>query len=277
MKFKNELTIVTPQGLGDIFWIIQKLKGNTLHLKIPIIVSDRLQQRAAEWLDIFPSISTVEFVPISSQCYEYFLASSNLLVDKAAPQYFVLNSQLEEGIRLEACWPTDTTWWNIDLPEQSLRGKTAKEFDILYVSKSILDPYPRLDPKHGVWEPKTWAHFVKLFWEKFGQRPLVIIGADYDLRAMTEVCALLPEGSAKVITTTPRQAVYLIKRCEHFIGYQSGICVMADNFHKKTVMLYFNRLGRLMYSWNNPNHENYRPFLFKTKPETIIQQLQWTP
>ena len=42
---------------------------------------------------------------------------------------------------------------------------------------------------------------------------------------------------------------YIIKNSSYFIGYQSGLCIISDNFDIPQTMMYFNNLGKLMYSW----------------------------
>ena len=81
---------------------------------------------------------------------------------------------------------------------------------------------------------------------------------------------------ATFIGRCPAQACHVIQHARAFIGYQSGLSILADNFDTPQVMLYFDILERLMYAWPKPGNianRSYRPFLFAQTPTEVAAQL----
>ena len=85
-----------------------------------------------------------------------------------------------------------------------------------------------------------------------------------------------PLEARPFIGRSPAQACHVLQDARAFIGYQSGLNILADNFDSPQVMLYFNGLERLINSWpksGNIANPSYRPFLLSQSPVTVAAQI----
>ena len=213
--------------------------------------------------------------PIVHHDHVYDLVKGDYpLEDRPEVQPYVLNAQLNRGVRLESCRSIDSiTSWDIDLLSQDPKT-LPPEYDVLFVCKGILSEHTRLSPKLGVWPPHKWVEFMFQFWDKFGQRPLIMIGAEYD-EAAIDSCVQHLNPTDVFINHAATKVNHIIKNARWFLGYQSGLGILAENFGVKNVMMYFNYLDDLHYAWNHPTRKTYFPFPFRTEPHEVVEQL-WT-
>lgn len=193
------------------------------------------------------------------------------LEDISDIQPYCLNAQLNRGVRIEDCFPKGRVAWNIKLPQTPI-PLVAPEFDILFVCKAILSEHTRLNKKYGVWDIAKWVEFMNAFWTKFDKKPLVMIGADYDEKAIRRVAEYL-EPDQLMLNAAPTDVLFLMSHCRWFLGYQSGMGIHADNLGCRQLMLYFNYLENLKYAWCQYPHENFHGHTFNTPIKTIIDSL----
>lgn len=66
----------------------------------------------------------------------------------------------------------------------------------------------------------------------------------------------------KLIEYPFENIIYVIKNAQYFVGYQSGLSILADNYNIPQTMLYFNFLGDVMYSW--PKNENIKNNIYNS-------------
>ena len=82
--------------------------------------------------------------------------------------------------------------------------------------------------------------------------PIILIGANYDSKNLTIAGNKLKEYGYTIsfyIENPFENIIYIIKNAKYFIGYQSGLSIIADNYDIPQTMLYFNYLDNLMYAW----------------------------
>ena len=63
--FKNNQKIINidvVQGLGDIFWIYQKISHffDKINLNICVVVDDEIQKRSLSWMKLFPKFNQIK-------------------------------------------------------------------------------------------------------------------------------------------------------------------------------------------------------------------------
>jgi ADP-heptose:LPS heptosyltransferase len=75
----------------------------------------------------------------------------------------------------------------------------------------------------------------------------------------------------------PIKLLYVLKNSKFFIGYQSGLNVLADNLNVPQLMLYLPFLEKMLYSW--PKKQNiesgiYNAAIFKQNINEIIKNIK---
>lgn len=282
----KSINITVPQGIGDIFWIYQKLalSVGTINLKVGVVSDDPLQFRSTEWMKILPQVGKVEFEKMTGERYSEIanckITTEQLLEKaKAAPDAwhdFGMNKWLEDGVALDKIddperFPVD---WNIPLPY--LKRELPRPHAVLYVTGSMHHA-PAL--KQGAWNTRKfttcWEHCV----EKLGLQghQLIIIGATYDLPVLAEARNLLQRFDPTIVCNdSPAAVMGIMKGADFMLGFQSGMCILADHLNVRQLMIYYNHLKPLATAWPRPdNLENgkYNIAFFNDEPEIAANQI----
>ena len=120
-----------------------------------------------------------------------------------------------------------------------------REYIILYISGGRT--------KKGRWEPNRYADLIKNTYERYDVNyPIVLLGATYDKKNLMAAGNKLKKFGYEVHAAIDHKfetVYYIIKNSSYFIGYQSGLNIIADNFDIPQTMMYFNHFGNLMHSW----------------------------
>lgn len=270
MGCKKVIDIDVVQGIGDIFWVYQKFFRYCDVMNFTVLTTARcpIQRRAQAFLKLLPKVGSVSYKTVETSRYNDVCGSYKSIWDvlHRGDREYACNRPLEQGIRLDALDNDAEVSW--DLPIFSLpREKPFKKYVLMYVSGSKPD---------FTWDIAAWSDLA------LGIRPdlpIILVGAKYDqdnLMPLHVDLALRGRRNEVIIGDHPAYLVDIIKNCELFIGYQSGLNVIADNFHKPQVMLYFPFLRSMMYTWCQPHHmddRTFNPFTFESTPESILASL----
>lgn len=252
---------------------MQRLWGAEIRWIIPRIKEFHGQRRAETFLELYPWTVDVDYPKVHFDHIYDLVRGAHYIEDKPEVQPYCLNAQLNHGVRLEDCNGIDSkTTWNVDFPLEFVPGLPST-YDILYVAKGILGE-SRLNPTIGTWDVHKWIEFMYAFWDKFGEQPLIMVGADYDEESIKAIERHLPVHSI-FINRPPRELLYILKNARWFLGYQSGLGIHADNLGTNQIMLYFNYLQPLRYAWNCKYRSNFFGYTFSNSPQTVIDQT-WT-
>ena len=259
---KRFAKLIVPQGIGDIFWIYQKLYPyvDELELSIVQVGSARadVQKRSENIFKSFPKVVKVSFTEMAAQESVKFFSSKMYIGEiveqiKKTGKYegkYIVNRWLEEGTRLEDIDPEYPPEFSIKLPMRRFELYDKDTFVILYVSGDS-DRHP--DPAFGIWGSQQWIELMNQAYEELNlyKKRLLIIGAKFDEELAYKLAAELdPRINRNVVITTPLdQLNYLFANAYHFFGYQSGLNVLCDNVDGKQTMIYFNTLPSMDDSW----------------------------
>jgi hypothetical protein len=266
LLLEKEITVLTAQGVGDIFWVYQKLSPHFDRINIIIATTGRWggMQRAIPFAYTLPKVNDASFKLITIKEYKDIMNNcgkkymKNLIheneIKKESPlkaangctyNYvkYSVNKWLEAGIRIDEIDDfkieenVDILCEPIEIPD--------REYIILYISGG--------HTKKGRWKPNRYAHLIKNTYERYNVNyPIVLLGATYDKNNLMAAGNKLKEFGYEVHTAINHKfenANYIIKNSSYFIGYQSGLNIIADNFDIPQTMMYFNHFGNLMHSW----------------------------
>lgn len=210
-------------------------------------------------MHLLPKVSHVTTRMVTPEAYNKLIETpgslKRILDDPSRGVFdYCCNSQLERGVRIEDIDPGLAY-------EETVAVKTRErpvppEYVVVYVSGSTCeDVFVR---QNSLWSTKQWAEFVRLFYRKYDiSLPIVILGASYDQQAAREVLSALRSAgmiAEAVIDAPAAEVTYVIKKAKCFLGYQSGLGVLADNFDVPQVMMYFPYLSSMKYTWCKKSH-----------------------
>lgn len=269
----KELTVDTVQGVGDLIWVYQKLAPHCDRLNLNIYCVDKsvIQTRAKDFMQLLPKIGTITYKVVTSPVYDKLAATpwklSKELLDSSKPFPYACNKLLESGVRLENFDKgLDVDW---DLPfNVSSERVFPKKYMVLYVSGSKTD---------FTWTPERWARFVARIHRQFKRKlPVVLLGAEYDRGPLQAIQSLFMQYGIHgelFIGHDPEKAIRILRDAELFIGYQSGLNIIANNYGTKQIMLYFPFLKAMLNTWCNPGDAEgkiFNAFTFDQDPQKIV-------
>lgn len=269
----GEITINVVQGIGDIFWVYQKFSPyfNKINFNVLAIFDNVIQKRAEEFLTLLPKTGELNYNLVSSAEYDAvaktrYYAKNYLTSDKTI--IFACNRLLEEGKNL----------FDIDIDLSVETDVKIKEecFDLPYEEYCIL--YVSGNKPPYAWGEKQWCNLITSL-NLTQNLPIVLIGAEYDSPVLERIYNHLQEikvNSTLLINMPFANIVYLIKNSKFFIGYQSGLNILADNFDIPQIMLYFPELHLMLNTWaktKNINSKKFNAFTFDQTIEEISEQI----
>jgi len=277
------------QGVGDIFWVYQKFAPyyDQIDFSITILGDQGLktQSRSIPFLELLPKVGTIITEQKEPAIYENLATNIFSMKDvmekhSKEPDLFydyACNKQLELGTRIENIDP--------DLPiEETTDIKSVecplpfplKEYIVLYVSGGTLNKGAA--QHHKIWSVQTWSFFIKELYKKNRIRsPIILIGASYDTEVLLKIEQILKSYGLRThvyIDSWAANIIYILKNAKCFIGFQSGLNILADNLDIKQIMMYFPSLEKMMPAWCKKRNYNtlYFPYMFTQFPAEIVRQ-----
>lgn len=267
----------TVQGIGDIFWVYQKISPFFDQIHLRILITDELdpvQRRSLPFCQMLPKVASIKFERTSSYIYtEIAKGKFNLqeILDRGFQQFFyACNKHLEEGVRIEDIDPSLPLERFVDL-KLSPPGYNVKEpYLCAYVSGNKWEKS---------WNDKVWAENIRLTADKIGVKNIRLTGAEYDAPTQSKICGILGELGYVCVATAGKlslsDSIHLIRGAKFFLGYQSGLNILADNYDVPQGMVYFDFLRPMMNTWIKPNTFGKTHFAqcFGDNFRTILDQI----
>jgi ADP-heptose:LPS heptosyltransferase len=280
----REITVTTVQGLGDIFWVYQKLAPyfDRISLNILITEDSDIQKRSEDWVTLFPKVNDVSFQLTSAQEYDR-IAKSKFSLNAILEQWengtkicnYAVNADLESGTRIDEI---DERIVEMDVPvlcEEDFRPR-FDEYIVLYISGAA----KQLNPDQlGAWTVSYWVELVDRLFQHYKKKmPVVVIGANFDAASIKEARRRLSERNIENEAFTqapPARVLSIIKSAKAFVGFQSGLNIMADNYDVKQIMVYYNILQNMLYTWCKKRNikKAFNAFTFSNSIEDVVNAL----
>ena len=294
-KTHKAIRVGMPAGIGDMHWVLTKMESikereGADHLTV-VIHEDRGHLHSADFLRPLPFIDAVESRPDNFN-WKWHLPPSERNTTLARNVEGVdllieLNSELEQGHKLEDVLPEYEINWDYEIPYAKadrafaldIRRQTGSKMVVLYASS--------LGGQHskgwidGTWTRHDWAAIAHACWE--AKCAPVLIGASWDLDFAGHIVDTCETPIINLVgKTKAHEAMALIRSCHAFAGFPSGMSIMATHFGKRTVMFWPRKKfdPGFATAWVSPERlaaGTYHPMQFGSKDATaegVIEALE---
>ena len=258
-----DLTITTVQGIGDLLWCYKKLAPLYPKIHFNVLTIDngcKIQTRADEFLTLLPQYGSHKFTQVGYEDYNRVAALKPTLPDKHGRYWFeyAVNAWLEAGVGL---YDIDKTPVLAHVPLAGVKEPESKRNSIcVFVAgkKGLNLP--------NIWEAPQWADVCVLMADRFGATHFDFIGASWDSPETDEVMALLRARGwhceSYCGTLGIAASLNMMRSCQAFIGYQSGLGILAENYDVPQLMVYFDHLLPMMHTWKKPGTTSFHAMTF---------------
>ena len=238
---------------------------------------NHLARRAERWIPLFPKAGRVSFRYSPQNDHrrctrEHFCMNELLRKYDEGQRTFLygVNGPVERGTPLE---DLDKEKCESYLTVKSEKCDIPDDYYIFYCSGSTDSPHCMNGP-NGTWPLEKWHKFLVKTHEKLGGTA-VFMGATYDVNVLKsfEEFALKNHINFRTYRNEePAKVMHVIKNAKFFIGYQSGLNVLADNEKIRQVELIFNKYRQIPYMWAIPEGRGkfYNGMNFDTPMEEIL-------
>lgn len=264
----KHIDLYTPSGIGDIYWILQKLartanaQGAKFRIHTPPGAGDKFARgKFLEFIDCVESVTPdgIDYKALIPKAKHYSSLESEMLCE--------CNTWLEKGNRLEHYMPDFPTEFvlNWQIGDESKREaqthiKADKKNIVIYTSGRANND----SASTGKWTSKDWAPRIKAL-RADKSLNLIWIGANYD----TDLLGEFKECFDSVLIDKPADVVLsLLRLCDGFISYQSGLSCISVVEEIPTMMLYFKKIEALTRTFNPPGG-TYSPVFFDDMPDFV--------
>ena len=251
-KYTKIVTVGTPPGIGDSYWVLTKLQSfvekNAIDTLRVAVHRDPIHYYTAEFLKKVKFIDHVIETPDTFKIHQFYIDTKNpgvmarntqnvdYLIDAGAKMWI-------NGDHLEDILPEYETNYDIpiDIPQSALdfadgiKRKNGGKMILFYTSS--LGNNGNWNP--GDWTIKNWFDYLELLHKHTGARPIAI-GAEWD----QDYTAALKQLDKKNIiqdytgSITILQTLALIKQARLVSGFASGIPIFAVYNKIPTVMFW---------------------------------------
>jgi hypothetical protein len=275
------INVNTVQGIGDIFWVYQKLAPYFEKINLNILCTEFsvIQQRSKVFAKLLPKVGDVTFTRVNHLTYVEICESDYSLVDVLRAYDAFINGEIPSSRQRELgslLVGTEFPTVNYAVNAPLERGIRLDKLDPGYYIEEFVDL--GLEPAHvefedylcvfvagakndELWTPEVWVKLIDGLMPKIHTKKVVLVGAKWDIPVQSEIHKLL-ETKYEVINYVDELDILdtldVIRRSKFFLAYQSGLSILADNYDVPQLMIYFEKLKPMMYSWckkgNLPGH-----------------------
>jgi hypothetical protein len=273
---ERAVTIDTVQGIGDLFWCYQKLAPyfDRIHLRILCERNDEVQHRARPFCRMLPKVGSIDYVLVKPGVYGKVSSGTFPMGDVirkaglAGSQPYAVNAPLERGVHLRDIDPGLVVLDRVELHGVPKDPPPREDFLCLFVAGA----------KTGdQWSAVRWAMAAAQLAKRLGTGTVRLIGANWDKRQQAEIPPHLRPLTVHnhIGATSVAEAVDIIRRSRFLFGYQSGLNVLAENYDVPQLMVYFNRLAPMRYTWVKPAsiRTTFHAMTFGEAPAEVIAGL----
>lgn len=272
--------VIVPQGIGDIIWAYRKLAPHYDALEIDIAyfkneIQQDIQRRSENIIKLLPKVTTVKMRNVTKEHYNELAHNdyplSNLLNNiKDVHMDYSVNGLLDRGVNLEDL-DEHPVEWEFSIATEPL--PIDCKYILMYISGSTEKRSQAPNLKH-VYTVEEWAKLAKAYKQKFPEHRLFLIGATFDRNIMGQVASLV-ENCELIVQPEPKKLMWLLDNAEFFLGYQSGLNILADHFDTPQLMFYFDVIKDMKDAWVKPkNKDSFKYCYFSDGIEIALQAVK---
>jgi hypothetical protein len=250
---RESITVNVPQGIGDIFWCYQKLAPHfeRININVLCVAQSDVQQRARAFCAMLPRVGAISYEQVKAPQYAKVAAStyalSSILNSNGAAVSYACNAPLERGINLLDIDPGYAVDSFVDMVGVPYEVET-EDYLCVFVSGHGTNKF--------VWKTSQWASAVRKVATWLGTDTIKLVGASWDTK-MGDALRSSLQSKYKITSHVGQldlaASVDVIRRARFFLGYQSGLNVIAENYNVCQLMLYFPHLREMLYTWCKPD------------------------
>jgi len=288
----KEIYIRTMQGIGDTFWCFQKLLPYFDKIN-PIVLVDKhckdmdprgVVRRAESWLPLFPGCGKVsyEFADVNDEYLR--IAGTTYSIQDLIDGYengqrtfdYAMNNPLERGVMIEDVDPHHEIYYNLDVKNTPCpRAFEGSDYFVFYASGATGSK--DVQKATGAWTLTKWKKLLEEAFQRM-KLPCIFVGASYDSEVLHELKAYADMSGHKshiYINSYPANVIWLLKNAKFYIGYQSGLSIMAENQLTPQIELIFNHYDLMPETWARPDGRKSRHngFIFDTPFEEVAEAI----
>lgn len=231
-------TLITCAGIGDFLWLAMKLINTGERFNI--IMPDTAPQRGHQLAELLPDL--INKITYQSGWSYNKIRHLNAqrhhgTWDKIKGDTFVLeaNSHLEAGRRIERFLPDLPTTYRLPYPSNPCNYPS----DLIAIYTSAYS-----NARHwGMWGADQWNELLDRLSKQY-----ILIGAPYDvgidLSHRTDVVSSVGEPLPVVVE--------ILKRSKYFVGFPSGLSILAETIGTPNFMHYPEHLAKMVNAWADP-------------------------
>lgn len=266
-KWEKKITIGIPAGIGDIHWIFTKLESfkekNAIDKLGIKIFQDQGHTNSIDFIRLIPFIDFLDEAAFPIKFDFSCHGGKGNPIEKQDPtirglDYLIeFNSPLENGYNLVDILPEYKINYDYEIkyPEKSkefalnIKEKAGKKLCLIYTSSEGANA----NWAKNSWKKEDWKRIIELMFKETGSK-IVILGKSWDLDYVEALKKNLNENQIIDLTdkTTITETIALIRESDIFVGFPSGLTVLAAHFQKKVIMFWppdQKRFGKMMTSW----------------------------
>jgi len=264
---KTASRIFLPPGIGDLHWIMMKMRSFTqLHLggqRPDVWLMDAGDKnRASEYVARCPSVRYCgTYGPQwGGWLHMEMLHRSGVLQNTDGFDWILCaNPHLERDGNLATWLPDCEIAWEYELEERDGDADLAEEVlaDGPYVLASFF--------RDGWYADHYLSHFdtvrIAAALRQIARRHRVLLtGASWDIPFLSEIAVASGVSVELVGKTSCAQLLSLLRRCSGYVGHPAGNGIMATHFRVPTVLLWSSTRHRhaLWHSWVRPGDHGIR-------------------
>jgi len=276
LKAEKTIAINSVQGIGDLMWVYRKVAPHVDKMDITVLYvsghSMAVQRRAAPFLRCLPKVNKIRFREAQPWFYGEVASGKYTLDELFTGKHeltYAVNRWLEEGVQLDDIEPELDVLWDLDLKATSV--EVPENYLLVYVSGS-----GRHDGTTQL-AVGSWVKMILTAVEKLGVKDVVFTGAEYDLWKTDEVIKELGDRvKCTKLFNEITETFHVIQKAKYFIAYQSGLCMLSEEFGIPTFMIWSPSLPDMKTSWmrkSNAEKQLFGHCFFNESAEEVSKKL----
>ena len=278
--------VVVPAGIGDFSWMWNKF-STVKDAKWEVYSPDSYPQRTKTFCDLLINAKGGLGIHNYRDIMVWGARNGATTFKETADNfgegefiYIQANEHLGQGRRLEE--------W---MPDLAIDYHYKFNFDVTKPYLGVdceIPPGPRMGIHmasiRGIrawkaWMPESWHAFMQCVHKDFPEMNFVLLGGTWDIDTAVEVMGLA-DGKLPIIDlvgkTNIKEAIRTLNELDYYVGYSSGLGVLAHVLGKPSTSMWPVHQAELMYSWPDPkmiSSRDYMGFVYDA-PERIYNRVK---